>query len=104
MSDREWLKLAAQAAGHKLYPEWDCAPNGILLGQGVDGDPQYVWNPIDCDGDALRLAVELDLLFTLEFSRLHSDELASGKDPAQATRRAIVRAAAAEIRHYPCGV
>lgn len=53
------------------------------------------WNPLTDDGDALRLAVALDLLFELKFSSMHSEELAAGADPYEATRRAIVRAAAA---------
>jgi hypothetical protein len=103
MTDRELLKLAAQAAGHKLYPEWDCAPNGIFLRQGVDGDLQYVWDPLSDDGDALRLAVKLGFispgrwpdagLIALE----QWGDNGGAVDWCAATRRAIVRAAAAEI-------
>jgi hypothetical protein len=61
------------------------------------------WNPINDDGDALRLAVKLELQLDLRHSfhtvRVYGaaegriDERAT--DPYAATRRAIVRAAAA---------
>ena len=61
MTDLEMLALAAKTAGHVLHPEWNCAEAGIFLGSGVDGDLQYVWNPLADDGDALRLAVRLQI-------------------------------------------
>lgn len=97
-TDRELLELAARAAfpdcAHLSYPlDWvrDC------VGE---------WDPLTDDGDALRLAVELRLNFTTgdlacaaswpphkawvnEVVEAHQDNRAS------ATRRAIVRAAAA---------
>lgn len=87
MTDRELLELAAKAAGR----------------------PVWAWNPLDDDGDALRLAVKLGLLIDCDnvlkdveavlVMRDHDDQYVRmneryGDDPYAATRRAIVRAAA----------
>lgn len=95
MNDRELLEAAAKAAGYTMGPDWDCAADGIF----INGDGSWSgdeWNPLNDDGDALRLAVALSLFNGL-------DEAASGiasevdydMDPCEATRRAIVHAAAA---------
>ena len=84
MSDRELLELAAKAAG-EVAGDWIGNPhymNGVLMR----------WNPLDDDGDALRLAVKLRLLGS-EDSCLVTAMYELG-DPLAATRRAIVRAAA----------
>jgi hypothetical protein len=52
MDDRELLKFAAEAAGFDYRPE--C---GAIV---VDGVPAR-WNPLEDDGDALRLAVHLNI-------------------------------------------
>jgi hypothetical protein len=61
------------------------------------------WNPLTDDGDALRLAVKLNLALSIEEGQswAHHVEVFQGspvqhdgKDPYAATRRAIVRAAA----------
>lgn len=102
MSDRELLEKAAKAAGldvvwddglqeHALYDE-----EGVLIGG---------WDPINYDGDALRLAVKLEI--SLEFAAKATwvklrDEVGTltlgniphNNDPCAATRRAIVLAAA----------
>jgi len=71
-TDRELLELAAKAGGFREY------------------DEHYVpWNPLDDDGDALRLAVKLKM-WTHSGMGCFQNEL----DPYAATRRAIVRAAA----------
>jgi hypothetical protein len=90
-TDRELLELAAKAGGFREY------------------DEHYVpWNPLDDDGDALRLAVKLMLHIGVNpgnkvfCSPTYSDkptvhescELRGIQDPYAATRRAIVRAAA----------
>jgi hypothetical protein len=86
MTDRELLELAAKAAG--------------LLEMAVgDKDIQrYLlrWNPLTDDGDALRLAVKLDLTVMIGAVRDVSGQLSLDKseDDLEATRRAIVRAAA----------
>jgi len=91
MTDRELLENAAKAVGGGAWhPLTHDTPNGR-------------WNPLTDDGDALRLAVKLriDLYFGRRGSVLaisHKgavyDEQESA-DPYAATRRAIVRAAAA---------
>lgn len=98
MDDRELLELAAKAAGIERGAERaDC---GISITE-QNGRHGYLpqWNPLTDDGDALRLAVKLELLgypqFWLERSALHATN-----DIYAATRRAIVRAAAALHNHF----
>jgi hypothetical protein len=100
MTDRELLELAAKAAGIDYYTR--AQSGGMLTDNGE-------WNPLTDDGDALRLAVELKMCVgvvpsnikdghatvalapanPVEIGETHAD------DPYAATRRAIVRAAAA---------
>jgi hypothetical protein len=84
MTDRELLEAAAKAAG-----------GNFVIGY---------WNPLTDDGDALRLAVRLRLDIDFEKSYMvsvwsrHLDDWVIERcddDPYAATRRAIVRAAAA---------
>jgi hypothetical protein len=106
MTDRELLELAAKAAGldanlelNGSFSLWeDCEPI------------QSVWNPLTDDGDALRLAVRLGLLVSIQHEELLGNVEVHifpegrprgkfiaeplGIDPYAATRRAIVRAAA----------
>lgn len=106
MDDRELLEMAAKAAGY-WSGEFGC----------VDNLPHPGWNPLIDDGDALRLAVKLhiDLRFHWDGCDDQYDEVeaythGAGKDAREqigfyerdgqldefaATRRAIVRAAAA---------
>jgi hypothetical protein len=104
MTDRELLELAAKAAGYIFEQYVDDGawvyPIGDVLNK--DGEPAYLfyWNPLDDDGDALRLAVNLGATLVLSGGRSivymagnHSVEY-HGDDPCAATRRAIVRAAA----------
>lgn len=109
-TDRELLELAAKAAGIKH------------VGPGLGGvcllipDPkgrEYPtgWNPLDDDGDALRLATELGIGFNWSKVRgqayVHTAhvfvEFGSKGQPSrqEATRRAIVRAAAEIGRSMP---
>jgi hypothetical protein len=101
MTDRDLLKAAAKAAGLSH-----------LLNAGIHGD-EYAnqWNPLTDDGDALRLAVKLGISFRDDYTypdgerivqvscvfgdTLYGDQEPYGDDPYAATRRAIVRAAAA---------
>lgn len=87
MTDRELLELAAKAADIK----------------GLNFDRvrrDWPWNPLDDDGDALRLAVKLFLHVSVDdgFTEAQGDYRplteAHDGDPYAATRRAIVRAAA----------
>jgi len=110
MTDREYLELAAKAAGIEL--RWH--PDGTAYSDSRCKDYWGVWNPLTNDGDALRLAVKLaesapGTHFTLSISKIHDGrgfadagffshinptEQVVGPDLAAATRRAIVRAAA----------
>lgn len=105
-TDRELLELAAKAAGLRINTKAqaerdvliDPSAASLWLANGTTG-----WNPLTDDGDALRLAVKLRL--SIEQNHIGSAVLVGntsrekyvdhGDDPAAATRRAIVRAAAA---------
>lgn len=95
MSDRELLEKAAKAA--ELIPI-EFSESASYMEGLLD-----VWNPLNDDGDALRLAVTLDL--DVFQSVCYSEARVAGalqstifepwgEDKAAATRRAIVRAAA----------
>ena len=104
MTDREYLELAAKAAGMK--------PGTWFDGWNDEGrETGDYWNPLTDDGDALRLAVKLNLLIDCNYCCAMAldfpdrdwwgggeDERAGVAhdecDPYAATRRAIVRAAA----------
>jgi hypothetical protein len=111
MTDRELLELAAKAAGlyvgfeyaytksgrHDLY--WSHVHHQLAWHDKTAGSeyPEPVfWNPLTDDGDALRLAVKLDLTVMIGAVRDVSGQLSLDKseDDLEATRRAIVRAAA----------
>lgn len=102
-TDRELLELAAKAAGIELIYD-DCDPYPV-----IDGNDEP-WNPLNDDGDALRLAVKLNLSVKHGIDIFDESNTMSayayygdvgecnfephGSDPYAATRRAIVRAAA----------
>jgi hypothetical protein len=115
MTDRELIELAAKAAAVNL--QW-IAPTykGVYI-PGVDGLP---WNPLTDDGDALRLAMQLDI--DVQFNTDDDEQTTSAIAPSPeqpgsgegwnftegwrgdkyaATRRAIVRAAAEIGRNIP---
>lgn len=115
-TDRELLELAAKAAG----VEWDeelsnpHPVSGAFFGLWLKfvGEPPVFkrrnWNPLTDDGDALRLAVKLELDVGNGTNPLDEDcimvshaekfggwfEEPRGDDHYAATRRAVVRAAA----------
>lgn len=99
-TDRELLELAAKAAGIELL-EWDEEGQAYWIDQCLG----EWWTPLLFDGDAFRLAVQLklDVLFFDGFHEVHAggDGITSAAvesysdHMAYATRRAIVRAAAA---------
>ena len=99
MDDRKLLELAAKSAGF-TDAEWAADQASICTVQAGKGFMPF-WNPLKDDGDALRLAVKLgiDVCFALNYVtargsvQMPLDEY--GNDPYAATRRAIVRAAAA---------
>lgn len=105
-TDRELLELAAKAAGYE--------PQGMEQGLMYLFGVQNGWNPLNDDGDALRLAVKLKMhietyAFGTDtgdcvnictwgdkmrgFNRSHAEIVPDG-DFVAGTRRAIVRAAA----------
>jgi hypothetical protein len=99
MNNQELMKLAAKGAGIELEPTSEGYPLYI---------PMWgIWNPLEDDGDALRLAVKLDMVLLInrvdewtdvEFGYSVKDvrrlREGHGSNPYAATRRAIVRAAA----------
>ena len=104
MTDRELLELTAKAAGY-AHTNLDA---DTVFWVSDDGDFWTPWNPLTDDGDALRLAVKLNLVVhpqekccyvylspesLLGFSGVTALEMNLG-DPYAATRRAIVSAAA----------
>ncbi|HIE1067026.1 hypothetical protein [Pseudomonas aeruginosa] len=101
MNDRELLELAARAAGvgYTWSEFWETMARPLNDGSGWDN--RATWNPLKDDGDALRLAVKLGLL--VDICRDHTCVCSETVDPIlqdqgkerwEATRRAIVRAAA----------
>lgn len=102
MTDRQLLELAAKAAGLEL--DWD-VPDGaspwVITGSGDDRGPSAIWNPLEDDGDAFRLALALhirvdpsaDYMCVTE-TRYGWREGVSGGDRVKSMRRAIVLAAA----------
>lgn len=97
MNDKELLELAALAAGYNVSFFSARNQRGFTCGftNAKDGGD---WNPIDNDGDALRLAVKLELdvmcgsVRTEDFSV--QIPIKAGTEMYAATRYAIVRAAA----------
>ncbi|MOA20606.1 hypothetical protein D3C78_1410600 [compost metagenome] len=84
------------------YPDQD--GKGHLVGEGEHAWGPGDWNPLIDDGDALRLAAQLRLEIYIHENdtRVVSGNLASasqehGDDVLAATRRAIVRTAAAIV-------
>jgi hypothetical protein len=105
MTDRELLEAAAKAAGIEFG--WIHDTPRIRAEMGWTP-----WNPLTDDGDALRLAVKLGFTVGPHLGATYAgvapcpDDFEDGKlpiriaqmhngDPLAATRRAIVRAAAA---------
>jgi hypothetical protein len=100
MTDHELLKAAAKAAGYKGGKR-RAGDDSSGLHFGVHTYTPMYWNPLTDDGDAFRLAVKLNLMIDqgINHSRAITDGIVidelRGADPLAATRRAIVRAAAA---------
>ena len=119
MTDKELLELAAKAAGYTLEDHHDI--NGEYWPWCIE-EGEY-WCPLTDDGDALRLAVKLDLAVVplgdprrrlldqhgaqpsltlvtwgIGATKQKTEEL-HNDDPYAATRRAIVRAAAEIARN-----
>lgn len=109
MDDRELLELAAKAAGygtgHYEDGSWLETRYGYTAALYLDCDDfDGYWNPLEHDGDALRLAIKLQLAVNAGRISTSIDGPQDGQDdmvtelhrgdPYAATRRAIVRAAA----------
>jgi hypothetical protein len=101
MTDKELLELAAKAAGIEIINSEFLASGPNLKGSMTR------WNPLSDDGDALRLAVKLNLAIQqlpgayaveawhgYECARESYGDTNYSSCPYAATRRAIVRAAA----------
>lgn len=105
MTDRELLEAAAKAAG--IVGEVD--EFYLRLGDSVPilgiNNETGAWFPLTDDGDALRLAVDLNLVIEIQKETgsvwVSDNDVGQLENPAPdadwhaATRRAIVRAAAA---------
>lgn len=105
-SDRELLEAAARAGGVNIDP----ARHDYEWGFAIRGTATW-WNPLTDDGDAFRLAVKLCI--DIKPPRTEDDDAQARQieqsfgmfetqrdtDPYAATRRAIVRAAAAIGAH-----
>jgi hypothetical protein len=110
---RSLLERAAKAAGLKLEvntKDYAVETLGYLAVTYVGGGLQFIpWNPVDDDGDALRLAVKLNFVIDADndskVTEVYYDccrdlckyERWDG-DKAAATRLAIVRAAASMVK------
>ena len=102
-SDRELLELAATAAGYEILRTY--SDGSVYIDPGPDKSG-FHWSPLTDDGDALRLAVKLNLQVIPGTYRDHeATAFHAGKgevhehvyyqqDLYAATRRAIVRVAA----------
>lgn len=107
-TDRELLELAAKAAGIPI----SFSPEGLAFTPSYHDPRGRQWNPLVNDGYALRLAVAVGVqaMIILEVGRSGASVefdndvecvLELGDDVLAATRRAIVRAAAALARPVP---
>ena len=92
MNDKELLELAAKAAGYEVKPHENSrySPDLLFTLKGKN------WNPLTDDGDALRLAVKLELNVLNGVAQDGEGRIIvdQSEDPYAATRRAITRAAA----------
>ena len=117
MTDKELLELAAKAAGiDGRYASLDEFPDWMTChdGEGIYFTGSQAWNPLTDDGDALRLAVKLNIVVweygqydramaEVRYGAARGEYWELGDDPYAATRRAIVRAAAELARQTSNG-
>ena len=119
--DRELLELAAKAAGIEFAEQNDDVQIQQYVERAFVLKNGATWNPLTDDGDALRLAVKLNMrTWIRDQDFMHHNhhvevqgDIGSGvttghvliepiqSDPYAATRRAIVRAAAEIGRDMP---
>jgi hypothetical protein len=115
MKDRELLELAAKAAGYDVVwnEQWSCFQHRNPQ-PDKHGTMRHPWVPLDDDGDALRLAVKLELITghdaddKLAYAQVRHPHFSANEfyggadlDSCAATRRAIVRAAAEIGKEMP---
>ena len=99
-TDKELLELAAKAAGLVGIHE---RANKFCYTSSHGHGGSVMWNPLESDGDALRLAVNLGMELDIDIVSCTATYKSGGyfnltevdDNPYAATRRAIVRAAAA---------
>jgi len=106
VTDQELLSLAARAHGGLEYVD---EMGWIHVSQ--DGTRGAWWHPLTDDGDALRLAVKLRIKLSFGASEVSATFIVANypmrsiekycNDPYAATRRVIVRAAAAIVKDAP---
>lgn len=100
MTDKELLEAAAKAASVKLH--WHAGKTYMR----PDMEPMDSWNPLTDDGDALRLAVKLEMLVDLMQLRVvagrRTPEVCIDFEEGEYCR-AIVRAAAAMASGHNVG-
>lgn len=107
MTDKELIELAAKAIGVCDHGEWFDSDEGQYFVVG-----SKLFDPLNDDGDALRLAVNIGMLIDVRYTQQEGmrynrvtywQDPSGGKamefgdveaDPMAATRRAITRAAA----------
>ena len=111
-TDRDLMQLSAKAAGIKLvFDPYGLPRNCTDMEPAMNVFRAKLWNPLTDDGDALRLAVKLNIGFWVDSfeaccswnpkgehpfaeGMVQLAEEIVGNDTYAATRRAITRAAA----------
>ena len=101
MTDLELLTAAAKEAGinAEVHSELGLGPEGLWLKGARSTDNSRYWNPLNNDGDALRLVVKLEIRLCFGANYVIADGVQqptvnNANDPYAAVRYAIVRAAA----------
>ncbi len=106
-TDRELLELAAKANGFQVKG-W--IGDRLSFFDPILDSAEYEWNPLTDDGDALRLAVNLNLDVCIHGCSVdvysgdldeEITEIVDHGESLESTRRAIVRAAAEIGRAMP---
>lgn len=104
MDDNKLIELAAKAAGYRLskriYEDCDGTQKIQEYTRFNENGSRGDWNPLKYSGDALELAVKLEMALDLTVAMQKNADVAANEqnvdcnsDPYAATRRAIVRAA-----------
>lgn len=113
MTDKELLELAAKAAKIPYTKPTEDYDGSLGLAVGSNPMRTMTWNPLTDDGDALRLAVKLEIaIYPTDYEKKPSAQAywpnspgasaPHNNDPYAATRRAIVKAAAEIGKEMKC--